>query len=247
MSRRVGFIQTGGIGDLIMILPIADYFEEQGWEVVWPIDEKFVPMFQRAKPLIRFLPVEGSPSDARPYYLDQPLRLIEESSCEKTVVFYLNFLGINIADTRLSKSLKTDEYKYAIAGVPLKQKWNLDYERDVAREEALFDSLQIDGPYICVHEEASSLSVPMPAGTDENCRVIKVEPLTDSVFDWRLTFERASRLIFIESCFANLVEQLRLPVEKDLVLRTVSGFTPVYRSGWNFTYLNPADIARPGR
>ena len=244
MAKRVAFLQTGGIGDLIMILPIVDYYEEQGWEVVWPIDARFITMFQSAKPSVKFLPVIGWPVMDRNYYFDEPLKLLSVHNCEKTVNFYMPILGLNFSDPRLAASLKIDEYKYAISGVPFSRKWKLKYERDMAREEALYDNLKVTGPYVCVHDEGANLKLPVPISKeiDEKYRVVRVETLSDSIFDWRLTFERASKLFFIDGCFANLVEQLQLRVEKHLVLRSHAIYTPVFRTGWKFTYFDPTDL-----
>lgn len=242
MRKRVGFIQTGGIGDLLMILPIADYYEEQGWEIVWPVDPRFVAMFRRAKPSVNFVPVEGTPAERRSYYIDHPLRIVSEYTCEKTIMFYVPMFGWNIGDPRLARSLKFDEYKYAMAGVPFRRKWQLKYERDLKREEALYESLKIDGKYVCIHEEGADVRVPIavPPEIAQDRRIIRIQPLTDSIFDWRLTLERASRLILTDSCFANLVDQLSLTVEKDLVLRSMASISPVFAAGWNYVYVDPS-------
>src|SRR5688500_16849562 len=247
MASTVGFIQTGEISDVIMILPIADHFLEQGWEVVFPIDSRAVPMFQRAAPSINFLPVDCSPSDGREYYLDQPLKLVNEHSCERTILFHSKmseWMGMDLSDPRLAGSLKYDEYKYAISGVPFSRKWSLDVKRDPVREQRLFDSLQIDGPYICIHDEAldGQLPVPIPAGTSDAFRIIRIEPRTDSIFDWLFTIEHASELIFIDSCFATLVDQLRIAVKKTLVLRNNIWFASVYRGDWRFVFADPGDF-----
>jgi|SRR5215203_1292100 len=244
MAKRIGFVQTGGIGDLIMILPIADHYEELGWEIVWPIDERFATMFRRAKPSINFLPVAGWPMNDRSYYLDEPLKHLAAAGCEKTIIFYMPFLGLNVSDPRLAASLKIDQYKYAISSVPFKRKWQLKYERDMAREQALYDRLQITGPYVCVHDDGANLKlpVPLPKGIEKKYRVIRVETLTDSIFDWLLTFERADKLIFIDGCFSNLVDQMQLRVEKHLILRSQAIYTPVFRSGWKFANFEPADL-----
>jgi len=244
MPKKVAFIQTGGIGDLIMILPIADFYEEQGWKIVWPIDERFVAMFQRVKPTVEFLPVPGGPAYDRTYHFDLPLSLLAKHGCEKTIIFYVPMHGLNFSDPRLAASLKFDEYKYAIAGVPFSRKWDLKYARDLKREQALYDRLDIRRPFVCVHDEGSNfqIPVPIPDGITKEFQIVRVSTLTDSVFDWLLTFERASKLIFLDGCFANLVDQLRLDVEKHLVLRSRAEYTPVFRSGWKFVYFDAANI-----
>ncbi|MEO8650409.1 MAG: hypothetical protein ABI539_14690 [Acidobacteriota bacterium] len=243
MSKRIGIVQTRGIGDLIMALPIADHFLEQGAEVFWPIDQKFVHMFQPIKPEINFLPVDGTADDGRDFFLNKPLQLINENKCDRTIILYSHLGGLNICDTRLFESVKFDEYKYAIAGVPFDRKWKLKYTRNMAREESLYENLGIKGDYVCVHEDGSDLKIPIPIPPDiqRDFQIIKVNDVTDSPFDWLLTFERASKLIMIDSCFSNLVEQMNLPNEKRLYLRSIINFTPVYKNGWRFMFFNPAD------
>jgi hypothetical protein len=153
-------------------------------------------------------------------------------------------LGLNFADPRLAASLKLDEYKYAISGVPFSRKWKMKLDRDLKREQALFDRLDIRGPFICIHDDGADarIPVPLPKGIERDHRIVRVSPLTDSVFDWLLTFERASKLVFIVGCFANLVEQVQLDIEKHLVLRGTAPYTPVFRNGWKFVYFDPAYI-----
>ena len=245
MAKRVAFIQTGGIGDLLTILPIADHCIEQGWEIVWPIDPRALEMFQRAKPEIEFIPVECSPTDPHDFFVYTPTRLIGDLGCDKTIMFYPQMPGLNIGDPRLARSLKPDEYKYAIAGVPFRKKWTLKYERDMEREQALLDGLNINGPYVCVHEESSEVKVPMPIPEDvrRNFQIVKIDERTDSIFDWRLALEGASHLFLVDSCFVKLVEQLNLTVAKTLLLNSNRHETPVVKSRWNVIYSDPGNFS----
>jgi hypothetical protein len=52
--------------------------------------------------------------------------------------------------------------------------------------------------------------------------------------DWLLTLERASKLILIDSCFANLVEQMNLTNDKAVILKNSVAHTPVFKNGWRF-------------
>jgi len=238
MSKRIGFIQTRGIGDIIIALPIADYYIEKGWEVVWPIDAHFVPMFTRAKPEIEFHSVDVPTSRPTEFFVNEPVRILVEAGCDRIVNLYSHFGGLNIVDTRLSSALKFDEYKYAIAGVPFERKWQLKYERDLSREAALFESLKIEGDYVCVHDQGSTMTEPIeiaPALT-QGLGVIRISQLTDSIFDWRLTLERARKLIMVDSCYANLIEQLNLENEKAVFLQWPVTSTPVFANEWRFLF-----------
>jgi len=123
-----------------------------------------------------------------------------------------------------------------VTGVPFSEKWNLDLRRDRAREERLFESLEIRGEYICVHRRGSIFEgdLTLPPEWRERYRVIEIDERTSSPFDWITTLERASKLVCLDSLFANLVDQLGLPNEKYLLLRSPGLLTPVFRGGWQF-------------
>ncbi|CAN5363456.1 hypothetical protein BH20ACI2_BH20ACI2_08240 [soil metagenome] len=239
MGQKIGIVQTRGIGDIIIALPIADFFLECGHEVVWPIDARFVAMFRRVKPGVQFVAVEKSPPDSQDFFLNEPLDLIREHRCARTIILYSFLSGLNICDPRLARSLKFDEYKYAIAGVPFDLKWKLKIERDKEREEALFNSLGIKGDYVLVHDRGSDgeMRIPIPVEIHREFQIVYVDENTDSPFDWLLTIERAAKLYMIDSSLANLVEQLNLSQPKKLFLRSELGFTPVYKNGWQFSSL----------
>jgi hypothetical protein len=234
MAKRLAIIQSGGIGDIIIALPIADHYEAQGYEIVWPILDCLVPIFSAIKPSIRFLPVARGPEEV----VQEPYKLISTEGCERTIILYSYVRGLAVYDTRLSGVLKFDEYKYAIAGVPFSKKWELSYGRNMEREQALFDSLAIEGDYCCFHGFSGDMSEPLklPLHMAEGMRVIEISPITDNPFDWLLTLERASKLILVDSCFANLVEQMNLPNKKAVILDNTVPFTPVFRNGWQFLF-----------
>jgi hypothetical protein len=73
----------------------------------------------------------------------------------------------------------------------------------------------------------------------EDAWLIRMDALTDDPFDWLMTLAIASKLVLIDSCFSNLVEQMNLPKEKYLIARSAIRFTPVYKNGWQFTFVDP--------
>src|SRR5258708_123023 len=239
MAKKIGLIQTRGIGDIIIALPIADYFIEQGYEVVWPIDYRFMPIFEPIKPSIHFFPVmekEGRPN----YFVNDPVTITREQGCDRTIILYSYVNNQQVYDPRLSAVLKLDEYKYAIAGVPLARKWTLTYERQMDREQALFDSFDIHEDYVCVHDLGSNMASPfeIPEHLTNGLRVVRVEELTASPLDWRLTLERAKRLIMVDSCLSNLVEQINFETEKYIITRAPIHLHPLYKNGWEFIFPN---------
>ncbi|HTH52104.1 MAG TPA: hypothetical protein VL501_09235 [Pyrinomonadaceae bacterium] len=235
MTRRIGLVQTRGIGDIVIALPISDHFIEQGFEVVWPIDERFVEIFGRVKPGVDFVGVSPGDTD---YFLTEPLRVINERGCERTIILYSFLSTAMVYDPRLAASLKFDEYKYAAAGVPFRKKWDLKILRDREREERLFDSLGVRGEYVCFHGQSSDMQEPLdlPPAMSEGMQIVEMTRRSDdeSPFDWLLTMERAAKLVLIDSCFANLAEQLTIPVAKTFILKNPVAFTPVLKNDWKF-------------
>lgn len=235
MTQTLGFIQTRGIGDVVIALPIATLFTEQGHRVLWPVDARYCPFFAAAAPWVEFLPVQpGSPVDQ--YYFLEPLRLLQARGCDRIYSLYsqLAIPGVQAVDAGLAQSLTFDQYKYAITGVPFARKWDLRIERDARREAALFDSLRIERDYVCIHGDGqdNGFAFALPDDWQRDYQIVHLDDRTDSPFDWLYTLEGASRLVLVDSCFSNLVEQLGMPNEKYLLLRSTVDFTPVMLNDW---------------
>jgi len=237
---RIGLIQTRGIGDIIIALPIATAIARRGDTVIWPVDAAFVDGFRRAAPWIEFLPVPGEAqsADPRAYYFDIPEALLSARACERRHLLYsmVRLEGVKPENEKITDYLKFDEYKYAVTGIPFREKWNLEIERDTAREQRLYASLGIRGPYICVHRGGSDVEVDLKIPPDwrRDYQIVEIDAKTDSPFDWIYTLENAAKLILVDSCISNLVEQLNLPNEKYLLLRTPGSYTPVMANAWQF-------------
>ena len=70
---------------------------------------------------------------------------------------------------------------------------------------------------------------------DERARVIRVQNLTDSSFDWLTAFENVQIIAAEESIFfANLVEQRNILTKKYIVLRSGYRDTPAFKNNWLF-------------
>jgi hypothetical protein len=233
MNRMLGLLQSRGIGDIIIALPIAKYFHDRGVSVYWPVDERLFPNFRDAVDYAHFIPFEFQPTLKG--FIQEPLRLLKAVPCEQVVPLYNSLTKVGIANRAFHTSLKFDEYKYAIAGVPFAEKWNLSIRRNAAREKDLFDRVVEKEDYVVVHQQGSNAQrrVEVPERFQQMQR-IEIDERTDCVFDWLMVLERARFLLLIDSCFSNLVEQLGLKGEKQFILRSDVRFTPVLRGVWGF-------------
>jgi len=235
---KIGLIQTRGIGDIVIAAPIAQYYVERGHDVYWPVDQRFHPFVQTAFPVINFLPVDQSVTgDATlEYFYSQPLAQLQEMGCEQIFCLYSYLSGLDVVNAKLAKSLKFDEYKYAVANVPFSQKWGLRVNRHRERELQLVEKLGIERPYALLHEEGSNfkLEIQLPSDVQERLQVVRISSITVNPFDWIGIIESASLFACVDSCFANLAEQLNLCADKYLFLRSDIRATPVFKNNWKF-------------
>ena len=235
---KIGLIQTRGIGDIIIAAPIAQYYINQGHEVFWPVDSGFYPAVQAAFPEIRFMPVskEQAGGTSLAYFYAQPLAELSAIGCNPIFSLYSYLSGLDIVDPKQANSLKFDEYKYAAASVPFEQKWQLRVNRNLEREQALFERLDIRGDYILMHDQGSNfkLDIQLPEDMLRDFQLVRVSELSDNPFDWIGVIERAGVLVCVDSCFANLAEQLNLCARKYLFLRSDIRATPVFKNNWQF-------------
>jgi hypothetical protein len=240
---KIGLIQTRGIGDIIIALPIAKHLVDQGHTVLWPVYAPFLGPFQEAAPYVHFLPLQDSGGD---WMLPRPLALLKEHGCDRIVPLasYVHGHPELVARPELARIMKFDQYKYAVAGVPFREKWKLQIVRNRAREEALFARLVTEKEFVVCHLAGSnfraSLDVQSMAGGRQ---VIEITGLTDNFFDWLAVIERASLRIMIDSCFSNLTDQLGIPGKKIFLVRSAWEFTPVMLGDW--IYLAQSEPGAP--
>ena len=233
MARRLGLIQSRGIGDIIIALPIAKYYHDRGVDVYWPIDERFLPSFKDAVDYVKFIPFPFRPDLEG--FLQKPMAMLKAVPCDRIVTLYSYLSATLISNKAFYGSLKFDEYKYAMAGVPFSEKWNLSIRRDLNREETFFKSIVRQDDYIVIHRKGSDFQrdIVIPPKF-KGMQVVEVDEKTPNIFDWLMILERARSLILLDSCFANLVEQLGFKNQKIYILRSDVRFTPVLRGDWQY-------------
>lgn len=230
---KIGFIQPIGLGDIIIALPIAKHFAVQGHQVIWPILDRYLSNFATATPYVEFVPV--AETDDLTWIFETPLELLRSRGCQGILPLFSALQVPNYpANRTLSSILKFDEYKYAVAEVPFREKWTLDIVRDHRREDALFQSVVTSKRYAVCHLQGSSAraDIPLDSIAANYDQVIEITDRTTCLFDWLKVIENASLLIMIDSCFANLVDQLGITVEKCFIRRSEMSRTPVLGSGW---------------
>lgn len=257
MGIKRGIIQSRGLGDIIIALPIARHYFDQGDEIVWPVCEEF---YASVKDHVRWVNWVSIPADAEgKFFLETPLSVFKDWGVDPDEALYLyQFLNTvpELTDPEMFNILKFDQYKYQTAGVPFKKKWDLGrcVERSNAGELGLQDRLKkdglLDGRYAVVHLTGSSARVDQAIVNwfDPAVKLINVDLYkSNSIFDWIGILERAEAIVCLDSAVANMVDQLGINgPELYWIRRSAWDLTPVLGEAWKFVPTN-LPIAEPTR
>ena len=249
-----GIIQSRGLGDIIIALPIARHYWEAGDEIHWPVCEEFYTSVVDSVPWVKWYSI---PADAQGrFFLETPLQVFAANGVDPEEALYLyHYLNTvpERTDPEYFNILKFDQYKYQISGVAFRNKWSLSYciTRDPVREESLRSALNI-GPgerYALVSLKGSNFEARIDLGwLDPAVRIIDVDAhATDSIFDWIGLLESAEAIVCVDSAFANMTDQLTIEGPTLYWLRRSPwDLTPVLGCSWLFVPTN-LPITEPTR
>ena len=196
---RLGIIQPGRLGDIIICLPIARYYHDLGFEVFWPVLDEYLPLFNNVN-YVTALPIK---SDIRncvhhAYSTAQGFEKIIDLS------FGFHYSKVHHAyhgDDSFASNFV--EAKYKLANVPITERWNLHYDRNKKKENKLFDKLYQGANYTLVHGESSQGKHINFSGDN----IIKVMPISGfNIFDWRKLALNADKIYCVDSSFCNFIE-----------------------------------------
>lgn len=235
MTKRLGIIQSRGLGDLVIALPIAHYYRNQGWDVYWPICEPFVNSMQSAAPWVRWIPI---PIDSQGlFFYDVPMQRLRNFQVDEVLCLYQALTGHKFHEEKYFQYTKFDQYKYIKAEVPFHYKWRLAdcITRNLDREQALYNKLVTNPNYVVYHRKGSDFEVDIDLSVvPKEWQIIEITEQTNCIFDWLTILERAQSLILVDSVFANLVDQLGIGDDRYFIQRSHIGLTPVLGQHWNW-------------
>jgi hypothetical protein len=250
-----GIIQSRGLGDIIIALPIARHYWDQGEEIVWPICREFHSSVKDHAAWVTWVPIDTDPAGR--FFLDRPLEVFKELGVDPDSALYLyHYLNVvpELTDPEMFNILKFDQYKYQTAAVPFRLKWQLDQAilRNLTRETDLRKKLGLkEGDRYCVaHLTGSSARVEKSIITwlDPAVKVINIDDhLTESIFDWCGVIESAEAVVCLDSALANMVDQLNITgPELYWIRRSAWDLTPVLGNSWTIVPTN-LPIVEPKR
>jgi len=235
-KKKLGIIQSRGLGDIVIALPIAKFYHDQGHEIYWPILEEFVSSMQPAAPWVKWIPL---PYD-RPgrYFWDVPMERLRNFKVTETLCLYQALTGHpEFSEEIFFQHTKFDQYKYIQAGVPFLNKWKLSecIIRDRAREQALYNRVVTTPNYVVVHLEGSDHRAQFDTSIiPSNWQIIEITAQTDSIWDWLAVLEGAQSLVMVDSVYSNIVDQLAIGDDRYFIPRSHIGLTPVQGQHWTW-------------
>lgn len=225
--RKLGIIQPGKIGDIIICLPIAKWYYDKGYEIIWPIDENIISNFHSKQwiyiPYVKFVPIRFDCNHAY-----EVCRLHE---CNTIIDLAFTIPGANNSNSnwynhQIAQSF--DEMKYHIADVPFEEKWTLDFVRNQDAENKLMAQVK-DGTgreTIVVQEQSSDQRrLVNYANSEKLLQRIDIKPISESIFDWYRILQESEKICVIESSMSNFIDQAQLyQPEQKLTLMLKHGY-----------------------
>ena len=235
-KKRVGLIQSRGLGDIVIALPIAGYYRDQGWDVYWPIDEQFLPNVKDHAPWVKWIPIPYDPRGQ--YFYDVPLERLHNFRCDEIIPLYQHLTGHPFSEEKYFQYTGFDQYKYIRAQVPFLHKWSLQQyiTRDTAAEDTLYNKLVTNPNYALVHLDGSDFTAEFdPTIIPLDWSTIYIKPgFTPSIFNWLKIIEGAQSIICVDSCMANMIDQMKINNDLYFIQRSHIGLTPTLGQDWTW-------------
>ena len=232
MKKKLGLIQTGGLGDIHIALPIALFYHKKDFEIYWPIFENWVEQMKHYVPWINWI---GISKENKEHAYDEPVKILDSLGVEKKIPLY-NFLGTNVelSNTPYFPHVSFDKYKYIKSKVPFYYKWKLNecIKRDEKREEEMFNKFVKNQNFVVTHLKASIHTATFDLSLiPQDFQVIEISN-DGFVLDWLKIIEKAKMLFMTNSVMANITEQLNIDNIKYYIPRTNIFNNPIFINNW---------------
>ena len=227
--KSVGIIQPGRLGDIIICLPIAKYYADKGYNVFWPVPGNYVTMLKEVIDYATFVPVIQDVYKCVP----EAYEYFNKNITDKLFDIAATFPGskcteeyVNLGDGFGPE--KFDEFKYRKAEVPFNLKWKLEYNRNIKKENDIYNLYVKEQNYDIVSTKHSKGKLNVTFNSKN--QIIELNE-NHNIFHWIKVLENAKTIAVVDSAPANLVEQLNISCKK-IVLRKPGQPIPTFRNKW---------------
>lgn len=227
-------IQPGGYGDIFICAPIAKYYTDLGYKVHWPGRVQFKPLIEGLG-YVTYIPIPGG--DLHHDWL--------RSDVMKILPMVENYsLVLNLADrgphpVAEQKWENFEQVKYRLAKVPFEKKYNLQWNRNLEKEEELYNRVVTTSPYIFAHVRSSKgYQGKVPSNKLPVVETREIEGYT--IFDWYKVIKDSEVIYSTESSFQAFIDGfcLNLEQEKFLIPREAGGYNTTISEHWDKRYIS---------
>jgi hypothetical protein len=227
--NTIGIIQPGKLGDIIICLPIAKYYADQGKHVIWPIFNNLISMLKEVIDYVTFIPVSNNVYEC----VEQAKRVLYNYNVTDIFDIAATFPGSTstIEYVKLGDGLgdiKFDLFKYNKCNVPFDNKWNLIYNRNIEKENQIINDLVKHPKYDIVSTKHSRGEISIIF--ESKYQIIHVNE-NYNIFHWRKIIEQANCIALVDSSLANFVEQCNIDTKKILIQKPGHP-TPTFKNNW---------------
>tara|TARA_Y100000310_G_C20704363_1_gene833731 strand:+ start:24974 stop:26551 length:1578 start_codon:yes stop_codon:yes gene_type:complete len=242
-SKKQCFIKTiAGLGDILYVHKIAQYYYDEGYEVIWAISPVYLDMMKKyVKSDFHYCTMDEAeallPESHKGYFLD-----VRNS---RTHVYDNNFvyLALNYAH-----DLVEHEYKERIMYAKYKSlnvdidpsDWHryINVERDLEKESELFEKVVKHEKYCLVNRQCgtkgTTRDIPFPV--DTKLPIIEMRYIEDyTIFDWLLVVENATEFYSVET---SLHYVLDIPNLVNLDVKKIELFSQMYPQSYYVGAIN---------
>lgn len=233
MTKKIGIIQPGRLGDIITLLPAMHNLHWNGNHVIWPIFEEYIWMFTEVVDYVTFVPIKNNVQTA----------VMDSYNLLRNVykVDVIDDIAATFPDSKATEAYVRcgdgwketfDAFKYRTLGLDIDTKWNLEkcIKRNIEKEEKLYYDLVKSSTYAVAHLTSSKgkldIKFDIPFG-----QLIDVTP-DHNIFHWIKILKDAHTIICVNSSILNLVEGLNIDGRRKILFKVPDGRLPALKTKW---------------
>jgi hypothetical protein len=192
MKPTCVIVQPESLSDIFAIAPIAKYYARKGFEVYWPVKDRYLNLVSNYFPYAKCVPISSN------------------MNLDYDYVFCTTDYGPR---TVIEEDETFEEYKYRVAGLPFAFKNHLDWKRNQEKEsdlqailEANYDIDFNNDHYIVAHvNDSFDVSVELPEDEVRRCvYVTEIEGF--EIPDWYVVFAKAKAIYAVESAVHQFID-----------------------------------------
>ena len=154
--KKLGILLPGNIGDVIICLPIAKWYAEKGYTIIWPLYDFIFSNFKDVTDYVTFksIPIANCVDVIRKEFLKLNCEVLDLSFTSP-----YTWQNANTKEYLQQSRYSFDEFRYKLANVPFDEKWNLKLNRNYNREQQLYDQLITNSKYTVIQTKSSDVCI----------------------------------------------------------------------------------------